>query len=90
MFIHVDNCVGQNKNNILMGYLAWRICQGKNKRIILSFMPVGHTKFACDWAFGLLKKKFRVTYVSSLLELVDCIKKSTLTNHVNSAVLEKG
>lgn len=66
MFVHVDNCVGQNKNNILMGYLAWRICKKKNKKIILSFTSVGHTKFACDWAFGLLKKKFRRTYVSSL------------------------
>lgn len=64
MYIHADNCVGQNKNNILMGYLAWRICQGKNKKIVLSFMPVGHTKFACDWAFGLLKKKFRISFVS--------------------------
>lgn len=24
--------------------------------ITLSFLPVGHTQFACDWAFGLLKK----------------------------------
>ncbi|KAG8266542.1 hypothetical protein J6590_108221 [Homalodisca vitripennis] len=93
MYIHADNCVGQNKNNILMGYLAWRICEHKNKKIVLSFMPVGHTKFACDWAFGLLKKKFRVTNVSSLSDLVDCIEKSTPSKRVNSAVMvgnEKG
>ncbi|KAG8270566.1 hypothetical protein J6590_083241 [Homalodisca vitripennis] len=93
MFIHADNCVGQNKNNILMGYLAWRICHNKNKKICLSFMPVGHTKFACDWAFGLFKKTFRNTYVSSMSDLVDCVKKSTPTTHVNSGVVvgnEKG
>lgn len=56
MFIHADNCVGQNKNNILMGYLTWRVSLGMNKKIVLSFMPVGHTKFSCDWRFGLLKK----------------------------------
>ena len=22
---HADNCIGQNKNNMLMGYLKWRI-----------------------------------------------------------------
>lgn len=86
MFIHADNCVGQNKNNILLGYLAWRISNNKNKRIVLSFMPVGHTKFARDSAFGLLKKRFRVTYISSIQEFADCIEKSTPTTHVNSAV----
>ncbi|KAG8297782.1 hypothetical protein J6590_028613, partial [Homalodisca vitripennis] len=56
-------------------------------------MPVGHTKFACDWAFGLFKKTFRNTYVSSMSDLVDCVKKSTPTTHVNSGVVvgnEKG
>ena len=40
---HADNCVGQNKNNILLGYLAWRICNNRNNKIVLSFMSVGHT-----------------------------------------------
>lgn len=86
IFIHADNCVGQNKNNILLGYLAWRITKKKNKRIVLSFMPVGHTKFSCDWAFGLLKRKFRTTFVSSLNELENCIKESTPTSNVNTAL----
>ncbi|XP_049955343.1 unconventional myosin-Va-like [Schistocerca serialis cubense] len=86
MFIHADNCVGQNKNNILLRYLARRISNNKNKRTVLSFMPVGHTQFACDWASGLLKKRFRVTYISSIQEFADCIEKSTSTTHVNSTV----
>lgn len=92
-FIHSDNCVGQNKNNILLGYLVWRICNNKNKKIVLSFMPVGHTKLSNDWAFGLLKETFRVTYVSSIQDFADCVEKSTPTTHVNSAVAvgnEKG
>lgn len=86
MFIHADNCVGQNKNNILLGYLCWRVCKGMNKEIVLSFMPVGHTKFSCDWAFGLLKKKFRVSHVSCIEEVVGCIEKSTPVTKVNQAV----
>lgn len=54
--LHADNCVSQNKNNILMGYLTWRVLKGLNDSITLSFLPVGHTKFGCDWAFGLFKK----------------------------------
>lgn len=93
MFIHADNCVGQNKNNIVLAYLAWRISTNKNKMIVLSFLPVGHTKFSCDWAFGLLKKKFRITHVSSVQEFAECIDNSTPTSKVNSAVAvgnEKG
>lgn len=86
MYIHADNCVGQNKNNILIGYLARRVANDKNKKIVLSFMPVGHTKFLCDWAFGLLKRKFRITYISSIQELEDCVEQSTPTSHVNTAL----
>lgn len=38
MYLHADNCVGQNKNNILLSYLAWRISNNKNKMIVLSFI----------------------------------------------------
>lgn len=39
--LHADNCVGQNKNRTVIGYLAWR---GLNPAITLSFMQVGHTR----------------------------------------------
>lgn len=58
LLLHADNCVSQNKNNIMIGYLEWRVLKGFNDSITLSFLPVGHTKFSCDWAFGLLKKNF--------------------------------
>lgn len=40
-----------------MQYLAWRVRSGLNKRVEISFLLVGHTKFAPDWSFGLLKQK---------------------------------
>lgn len=86
MHIHADNCVGQNKNNILIGYLAWRVCKNMNQKIVLSFLPVGHTKFSCDWGFGLFKKKFRTTHVSSVDELVETVAASTPTSKVNFGI----
>lgn len=77
LFLHADNCVAQNKNNIMIGYLVWRIINGLNDIITLSFLPVGHTTFSCDWAFGLLKKKFRKSKVSSLSQLEEVIQSST-------------
>ena len=42
----------------------------------LSFMLVGHTKFAPDRHFGLIKKRFRR---SSLFEMARVVKESTTT-----------
>lgn len=53
VYFHADNCVAQNKNNIVIGYFIWRIINGLHESITLSFLPVGHTKFSCDWAFGI-------------------------------------
>lgn len=50
---HADNCCGQNKNRYLMSYFMWRILTSLHEEIKISFLPVGHTKFAPDWCFGL-------------------------------------
>ena len=63
--LHAGNCIGQNKNNPLMQYLLWRIMCGKNESVKISFTLVGHTKFAPDRFFGVLKKKYRHTFVST-------------------------
>ena len=55
VFLHADNCCGQNKNNCMLWYLAWRAITGRHTDITLSFLVVGHTKFSPDWCFGLLK-----------------------------------
>ena len=34
--LHCDNCVGQNKNNYVTGYLAWRVMKNKHQQITLS------------------------------------------------------
>ena len=55
LHLHADNFVGQNKNNFMVQYLMWRTLAGINEDVELSFMLVGHTKFAPDRFFGLLK-----------------------------------
>lgn len=53
-------------------------------RISLSFMVVGHTKFAPDWCFRLLKQQYRCTRVSCLDDIVKVVESSA---HVNMAQL---
>ncbi|XP_052784489.1 uncharacterized protein LOC128220227 [Mya arenaria] len=41
-----------NKNNAVLGYAVWRTLTGGHKTIQYSLMLAGHTKFSCDWHFG--------------------------------------
>ena len=76
--LHCDNCSGQNKNQYVLAYLMWRVITGHHKSISLNFLITGHTKFAPDWCFGLLKLKFRKEPVSSLKEMEATVCHSTL------------
>ena len=78
--LHADNCTGQNKNNTMMQYLMWRVLTGQHHSITISFMIVGHTKFAPDGCFGLLKRTFRKTEVSSLADIEEVVKSSSVVN----------
>ena len=80
LHLHADNCAGQNKNNTVLQYCAWRVLSGLHESVTMSFMLVGHTKFAPDWCFGLLKQRFRQTFVSSLQDLVDVVNTSAEVN----------
>ncbi len=66
VFLHADNCSGQNKNSTMIHYLAWRALTNQHSSLTLSLLIVGHTKFSPDWCFGLFKRKFRHSKVSSL------------------------
>ena len=46
----------------------------------MSFMLVGHTKFAPDWCFGLFKQRYRRTFVSSLNDVAEVVNTSADVN----------
>ena len=39
-----NNCTGQNKNNCMLWYLAWRAMMGRHTQITLSFLVAGTYK----------------------------------------------
>ena len=75
--LHAGNCVGQNKNNYFLWYFAWRIMNELHASIIYSFLIAGHTKFGPDRSFGMIKKAYKVTYVSSLYEFASMVETSS-------------
>ena len=52
-FLHADNCCGQNKNNTVLAYLAWRVLTGRHRKVTISFIIAGHTRCLVDGCFGL-------------------------------------
>ena len=72
-----DNCAGQNKNNYFLWYFAWRIMNQLHASIVYSFLIAGHTKFGPDRSFGVIKKVYKVTYVSSPYEFANMVETSS-------------
>ena len=77
LYFHADNCTAQNKNNATIQYFMWRVMTQKQESIELSFMLVGHTKFSPDRFFGLFKKAYRRSSVSTVAEVAQVVEKST-------------
>ena len=84
--LHADNCSGQNKNYYFIWYLAWRTILQLHESINYSFLVADHTKFGPDRCFGMIKKAYKVNFVSSLYEFADMVDASS-TNGVNKAQL---
>ena len=61
-------------------YLMWRVFTGLHHEIKLSFLIVGHTKFAPDWCFGLAKQRYRRSQVSSLDDIANTVARSSVVN----------
>lgn len=67
--LHCDNCSGQNKNNFMLWYGAWRVARMLHSTLSFHFLIVGHTKFAPDSGFGLIKQAFMKTRVNTLEDI---------------------
>lgn len=78
--LHCDNCSGQNKKRFVLWYCAWRVAMGLHRSITLNFLIAGHTKFAPDWCFGLLKRAFKRHVVPSQSVLEKVVHDSSTVN----------
>ncbi|ELU12956.1 hypothetical protein CAPTEDRAFT_214248 [Capitella teleta] len=88
--LHCDNCSVQNKNKFVLWYIAWRVAVGLHKSITLNFLVAGHTKFAPDWCFGLVKQTFRRHVVNSVSCLAAVVNGSASCNEAAVVGTEDG
>ena len=70
----------------MIQYLMWRCIVKKHISCSIHFM-VGHTRFSPDQYFGMIKRKYRKTRISSIGQLAKVVTESTQTglNHVQLA-----
>ena len=68
-----------------MAYLMWRVLTGLHGEIKISFLIVCHTKFAPDWCFGLFKRLYKRTEITSLDDIAEVVERSAKCNHAQVA-----
>ena len=88
--LHADNCGAQNKNSAFIWYYMWRVTSGLHNTINYNFLLPGHTKFAPDWCFGLVKQKTRRTFISSLFDIARAVEESAVVNAAELVGLHNG
>ena len=82
---HADNCVSQNKNNLIMQLMTYFLITSKLKEISINFMIPGHTKFMPDGFFGLVKKYIRKYRCDSWKQVPQLIESSSINGKKDKA-----
>ena len=88
--MHADNCGAQNKNSAFLWYYLWRVMSRLHDSINYDFLLPGHTKFAPDWRFALVKQKTRRTFISSLVDIARTVEDSPAVNAAELVGLHNG
>jgi hypothetical protein len=74
--IAMDNCGGQNKNNVVLCLTPYLVEMGYFKIVVFAFYVRGHTKNACDRTFNQMKLEYHKHIFSPGRKL---LKRSTPT-----------
>ena len=81
LYFHADNCGAQNKNKYVFGYFSYLVATGRFDTVHVMFMLQGHTKFAPDGAFGLIKRYYRRHIgIYTLPKVADAVDLSSVRN----------
>ena len=71
LILFADNCPGQNKNQTMIGYLAYLVKVLKLfPSIEVYFLVSGHIKFSPDQHFGRIKSCIKSTDSFSIIDLI--------------------
>ena len=80
----------KTKKTAFVWYYLWHVNNELHSTINCDFLLLGHTKFAPDWCFGLVKQKTRRTFISSLFDIARAVEKSASVNVAKFVGLHNG
>ncbi len=69
----MDNCCGQNKNNMVIRFGMYLVEMKIYKKVEFVFLIPGHTKNACDRMFNTLKIHYHKAQVYTMKQLKKCL-----------------
>lgn len=72
----MDNCTGQNKNNMVLLLAAYLVEMGFFEVVNMMFLVVGHTKNICDRRFNNLKMMYHKSQIFTLDQAVEHLNRS--------------
>jgi hypothetical protein len=78
IYLQLDNNSGENKNQIVFGYLSMGIFQ----KVKVGFLIVENTHDYIDQIFNHFSVTFKRKNVGTLPSLIECIKKAYIPEHV--------
>ena len=52
LYIQVDNCLGENKNNTVIAFLSTPVARGVIEKVVLNCMMVGRTHIDIEQIFS--------------------------------------
>ena len=76
LYLQLDNTSKQCKSKYVLGYLACLVQWGIFERVVLSFLPVGHTHEDIDQMFSRLAVRLRRTDCLDRQAFIECFKKA--------------
>jgi hypothetical protein len=86
LYLQLDNTSKDNKNRGTFGYFAYLVASGTFQRVIVSFLPVGHTHEDIDAAFGMIMRYLhRHRCLATMEQLMDAIWDSFFTGKTHSS-----
>lgn len=80
LIIWSDNCIGQNKNKIMLLLLIYLVAMGVYEQVEQKFLVSGHSYLPCDRDFAQIEKRKRVTKAFTPDNIKDMIKNACHKN----------
>lgn len=77
LWLQMDNCFKENKNRFMIGFLAWMVYIGWFSKVVISFLPPGHSHADVDRMFSSRSNSLKKNDATTPIHLQNLTSKSS-------------